>query len=484
MTSIETLEPRHVWKHFDRIRQVPRPSRHEERIREHILAWARERGFETRVDTTGNTVVVVPATKGREKAPLLVLQAHMDMVCEKNADVSFDFMKDAIQLERDGDWLTARGTTLGADNGLGLASSLAVADDPDVPHGPLEILVTVDEETGLTGAAGLDPALVRGRRLINLDTEELGAIYIGCSGGGNSTVSIPVKAAAAPAGTQFVEVAITGLRGGHSGMEIHLHRGNAVCALARVLRAASAAAPFALARIQGGNAHNAIPREARAMCALKEADVAAFARAAETEGQSIAAELAAADPEMATAVKPIKDTAPAMDAASTRRVLNTLLLIPHGVEEMSVAVPGLVETSSNLAAVVSRGAAVEALVSVRSPIRSALDALRARLYAVAELAGGSVSENEPYPGWNPDLGSEMLRVTRSVHERVLGTSPELKAVHAGLECGVIGEKLPGIDMVSIGPWIEAPHSPAERVNVPSVSTYWKLLVAVVDEVSR
>jgi dipeptidase D len=301
MTSIATIEPRHVWKHFDQIRQVPRPSRHEERIREHILAWARERGFEARVDKVGNTVVSVPASKGREKAPTVALQAHMDMVCEKNADVSFDFMQDPIQLERDGDWLTARGTTLGADNGLGLAAALAVADDPDVAHGPIEILITVDEETGLTGAAGLDPALVTGRRLINLDTEELGAIYIGCSGGGNSTLSIPFKREAAPSGAQFVEVVVSGLRGGHSGMDIHLHRGNAVCTLARILRNAGVVAPFALVRIQGGNAHNAIPREARALCALKESDVAAFTNAVKAEAEHVTTELTGADPEVAVA---------------------------------------------------------------------------------------------------------------------------------------------------------------------------------------
>jgi dipeptidase D len=484
MTRIDSLEPRHVWSHFDRIRQVPRPSRHEERIREHILAWARERGFETRVDKAGNTVVTVPATQGREKAPLLVLQAHMDMVCEKNADVSFDFMQDAIQLELDGDWLTARGTTLGSDNGVGLASALAIADDPSVVHGPLEILVTVDEETGLNGASALDPALVRGRRLVNLDTEELGAIYIGCSGGGNSTVTVPVARAAAPRGARWLEVSVTGLRGGHSGMEIHLHRGNAVAVLARVLRAASGAGTFALARLKGGNAHNAIPREARALCALAEGDVAAFTRAVEAEGRHVAAELSASDPEAAVAVKPAAESGPVMDAASTRRVLNALVLIPHGVEEMSVAVPGLVETSSNLAAVDTKDGSVDALISVRSPIRSAMDAMRARLHAVAEMAGGSVADNPPYPGWNPNLKSEMLAVTRRVHERVLGKAPELKAVHAGLECGVIGEKVPGIDMVSIGPWIEGPHSPAERVNVPSVATYWKLLVALVDDLSR
>jgi dipeptidase D len=484
MTRIDTLEPKHVWNHFDRIRQVPRPSRHEERIREHILAWARERGFAARTDKTGNTAISVPATKGREKAAVVVLQAHMDMVCEKNADVSFDFMQDAIQLERDGDWLTARGTTLGADNGVGLAAALAVADDPAVAHGPIEILVTVDEETGLTGAAGLDPVLIKGRRLINLDTEELGAIYIGCSGGGNSTVSIPFQSQAAPAGSLFVEVAVTGLRGGHSGMDIHLHRGNAVMTLARILRVAGAGTPFSLATIRGGNAHNAIPREARAVCALKEADAKAFTAAVQAEGTRAAAELAASDPGMTVTVKAGAGAVPVMDTASTRRVLNALLLIPHGVEEMSVAVPGLVETSSNLAAAETKDAAVEALVSVRSPIRSAMDMLRARLHAVAELSGGSVKDQAPYPGWNPDLQSEVLKVTKRVHERVLGKTPELKAVHAGLECGVIGEKLPGIDMVSIGPWIEAPHSPAERINVPSVAVFWKLLVAVLDDLSR
>jgi len=238
--TIQNLEPRHLWQHFDRIRAIPRPSRHEEKIREHLLAWAKERGFTARVDKAGNMVVSVPATKGHEKAPVLVLQAHMDMVCEKNANVTFDFSRDAIQLERDGDWLKAKGTTLGADNGVGLAAALAVADDPAVVHGPLELLITMDEETGLTGAAQLDPSLVGGRRMLNLDTEELYAIYIGCSGGGNSTFTLPVQREAAPAGSRTVEVAVAGLKGGHSGIEIHLQRGNAIRLLARILRAAGA----------------------------------------------------------------------------------------------------------------------------------------------------------------------------------------------------------------------------------------------------
>jgi dipeptidase D len=481
---IQKLEPRHLWGHFDRIRAIPRPSGHEERIREHLLAWARERAFASRVDAAGNMVVQVPARKGHERAPALVLQAHMDMVCEKNADVSFDFSRDAIQLDRDGEWLTAKGTTLGADNGVGLAAALAIADDPEATHGPLEILVTVDEETGLTGAAQLDPGLVGGRRLLNLDTEELNAIYIGCSGGGNSTLAIPVRWEKPPAGARAIEVRASGLKGGHSGMDIHLQRGNAIRALARALRAAGDAGRVALAQLDGGNAHNAIPREAHALCAVDPADLAAFTRAVEAEAAALRGELGGADPGLVITVAPASGTIERVfDASSRRRVVAALCALPHGVEAMSADVPGLVETSNNLAAVHTEGDAVQVLVSVRSSIKSALVALRDRVHAVAELAGGSCQDNAPYPGWKPNLESQVLRVARAVHERELARAPELKAVHAGLECGVIGEKLPGIDMISIGPWIEGPHSPAERVNIPSVATFWKFLKALVAELA-
>jgi dipeptidase D len=481
---ITDLEPRYLWRHFDQIRSIPRPSRHEEKIREHLLAWARERNFETRVDNIGNTVVSVPASKGHERAPILVLQAHMDMVCEKNADVTFDFSRDAIQLRIEGDWLYARGTTLGADNGIGLASALAVVDDPEAVHGPLEVLITVDEETGLTGAMQLDGSMVKGRRLLNLDTEELNAIYIGCSGGGNSEIKLPVTRADAPAGAKFFEVRATGLRGGHSGMEIVLQRGNAIQALARCLRAAPDAAKLRLATIEGGSAHNAIPREAFAVVAVDGSTADAFAKAVNDEAAAIASELGVADPELSvTVVSADGKQQRVLDAASHARVLAALLALPHGVAAMSLDVPGLVETSNNLAAVHTDEGAVRILVSVRSSIRSALLALRERVHSVARLAGGSVDDNEPYPGWKPNLKSEVLAATQRVHERALGTKPELKAVHAGLECGVILEKLPGMDMVSIGPWIESPHSPSERANIPSVATYWKFLKALVAELA-
>lgn len=480
---ITDLEPRHVWRHFDQIRNIPRPSKHEEKIRDHLLAWARERGLESRVDKAGNMVVSVPATKGHERAPVLVLQAHMDMVHEKNADVSFDFSRDPIQLRIEGDWLYARGTTLGADNGIGLASALAIVDDPEAVHGPLEILITVDEETGLTGAMQLDPSIVKGRRLLNLDTEELNAIYIGCSGGGNSEVSIPVAREDAPPRAKLLEVRVTGLRGGHSGMDIVLQRGNAIQALVRCLQSAPDSAKLRLAAIDGGSAHNAIPREAFAVVAVDSTSLDTFERAVRAEAAAIAGELGAADPELEVRVAAAGKQQRVLDAASHRRAMAALLAYPHGVAAMSLDVPGLVETSNNLAAVHTDEGAIRVLVSVRSSIKSALLALRQRVHSITELAGGKVADNDPYPGWKPDLKSEVLAATQRVHERALGSKPELKAVHAGLECGVIGEKLPGMDMVSIGPWIESPHSPSERVNIPSVATYWKFLKALVAELA-
>jgi dipeptidase D len=319
--------------------------------------------------------------------------------------------------------------------------------------------------------------------LLNLDTEELGAINIGCSGGGNTELSIPVTREAAASGARMFEVSVTGLRGGHSGLEIALQRGNAVQALARCLRSAPDAAQTRLVRFEGGSAHNAIPREATALVAVATSGAGAFDDALRAEAAAISAELGAADPELTVSVVASSDTGQPLDATSHRRVVAALLALPHGVAAMSLDVPGLVESSSNVASVRSEERAVRVLLSVRSSIKSALWALRHRVRAVAELAGASVEENEAYPGWKPNLQSEVLAATQRVHEKALGSKPELKAVHAGLECGVLLEKLPGMDMVSIGPWIESPHSPSERVNVPSVATYWKLLKAVVAELA-
>jgi dipeptidase D len=318
--------------------------------------------------------------------------------------------------------------------------------------------------------------------MLNLDTEELYAIYIGCSGGGNSTYTLPVQREAVPSGARAVEIAVTGLKGGHSGIEIHLQRGNAIRLLARILRAAGA--DIRLAKIDGGNAHNAIAREARAVCTAGTPGLAALRHAVDEARKAIKEELAVSDPGVSVAVNDVNETpARVMTADATRRVVSMLCALPHGVDAMSLDVPGLVETSSNLAAVHTEGDMVNVLMSVRSSVSSSLLALRERAQSAAELAGASAEHNTPYPGWKPNLKSAVLGSARRVHAAELEREAELKAVHAGLECGVIGEKCPGMDMISIGPWIESPHSPDERVNIPSVETFWKFLSALVADLA-
>jgi dipeptidase D len=481
---IDNLEPKHLWKQFDEIRKIPRPSGHEERFRKYLRAFAKERNLKTKTDKAGNVVVKIPATPGHENAPTIVLQGHMDMVCEKNNDVKFDFLKDPIQLEVDGQWLKAKGTTLGADNGVGLAAGLAMADDEDAVHGPLEILATVDEETGLTGAAQLDGSMLTGKTLINLDTEEIGAIYIGCAGGGDSTITLPVKKRQAPANGKGIAVKVSGLRGGHSGVDIHEQRGNAIKALARILWTAARDYPLTLVKLEGGGVHNAIPREAVADCVVGSKQLDEVKTAIMSEAAAVKAELSAIDPGFEVEVLPAKrKPVRMMDKKSHNAVLNLLMAIPHGVEGMSFDVPGLVETSNNLASVWPKTGKVVIGTSSRSSTASTLQNVRDRIRAAAEMAGASVEEGEAYPGWQPNLDSDVLEVTKRAAETVFGKTPELKAIHAGLECGIIGEKVPGMDMVSFGPQIEWPHSPDERISIPSVEQFYTLLKKVLRELA-
>lgn len=476
---ISDMEPTHVWKQFDEIRKIPRPSGHEEKVRNYLLKFAKDRGLKAKTDAAGNVVVKIPATPGHENAPAIVLQGHMDMVCEKNNDVEFDFMKDPIQLDIDGEWLKARGTTLGADNGVGLAAGLALADDKDAIHGPLEILATVDEETGLTGAAQLDGSMLDGRTLLNLDTEEVGAVYIGCAGGGDSTITLPVKKRGVPSNARGIKVKVSGLRGGHSGVDIHEQRGNAVKSLARILWKVAREHPLTLVKFEGGGVHNAIPREATADCAVTANQLEEVEAAIMAEADSIKAELAPIDPGFAVEVHPApRKPAQMMDKKSHNAVLNLLMAIPHGVDGMSFDVPGLVETSNNLASVWPKKGKVVIGTSSRSSSASALQDVRDRIRAAAELAGATVDEGDSYPGWKPNLESKVLDVTRKAAETVFGKKPELKAIHAGLECGIIGEKVPGMDMVSFGPQIEWPHSPDERINIQSVKQFYAMLKEV------
>lgn len=478
MTFVSDLEPRALWRHFDEILSIPRPSKHEEAARAYVQQVADDNGLEAVIDDVGNVVVKKPASPGHENAPTVALQSHLDMVPEKNSDVVFDFTKDAIRPERDasdGDYLTAQGTTLGSDNGIGVAAMLAVLEANDLAHGPIECLFTIDEETGLVGASNLSRDLLTAKRLINLDSEEEGSVYVGCAGGVNSALSVPVTATAADGSALAVRV--SGFKGGHSGVDIHLQRANAVQALARAIHAAAAHHPVRVATIAGGSAHNAIPREAEAVIVCPAGAADAVSEAIRAEFATIAAENRP-EPDAAVAVTAVDAPAQALDEASSARALALLVGLPHGVLAMSRDIPELVETSSNVATVGLADGTLEVLVSIRSSVDSAKVAQARRVLALAQLAGGSAEEEGDYPGWNPNMDSELLQVVKEVHEGELGAAPEIKAIHAGLETGIIGEKYPGMDMISFGPQIEFPHSPDERVLIPSVERFWKLLAGV------
>ncbi len=477
MTFVATLEPTAVWSHFDAILTIPRASKDEARMRSHVLAAATRRGCGHAVDAAGNVVVRKPAAAGHEAAPVTILQSHLDMVQEKNADVAHDFATDAIVPRRDGDYLKATGTTLGSDNGIGVAAMLAVLEAADLVHGPLELLFTIDEETGLTGAAQLDAELLAGRRLINLDSEEEGLVYVGCAGGGDTRITLPLAADAAGSDDVAVPLGLTGLKGGHSGCDIHLQRGNAVGLLARMLWAAHLQTPLRLARIEGGSAHNAIPREAFATVVVAESQRERAVAVLRGEFAAIQDEYRPADPAMALAVGDADRADTAWTPETTTTALRLIASLPHGVEAMSYDIPDLVETSNNLATAKGADGSLVLTTSSRSSIDAALDALRRRIRATAELAGAAVDQRPAYPGWKPNLDSPLLEVVKAVHARELGSAPGVKAIHAGLECGIIGKKVPGMDMISFGPVIEFPHSPDERVHIESVGRFYRLLTA-------
>ncbi len=485
-SPLANLQPQLVWKHFDALRQIPRPSKHEEKVAAHVIAWATERGFEVRRDAAGNVVVAVPATPGHEGAPIVVLQGHLDMVAEKNQDVQFDFLTDPINVRIEGDYVYATGTTLGADNGVGVAAAMAIADDPEAVHGPLELLMTVDEETGLTGAQQLDPSLLAGRILINLDTEEDGALYIGCAGGADCRATFTVAREAASMATVPLRISVRGLRGGHSGVDIHENRGNALKFLVRALHALRGAGiDFDLVSLAGGSKHNAIPREADAVIRAGK-DTAALRAEIERVAAVLKEEYGEIDPNQRFEVAELEDCDEyrrVMSTADRDRVLDTLLACPHGVLGMSRAVPGLVESSHNLAVVVTEGDQVKVTTSGRSSVMPTLKAVMSQVEAVFKLGGATPQVGGGYPGWKPNPDSPVLKTAIRVFERELGGTPHIRAIHAGLECGLIGEKFPGMDMVSMGPQIESPHSPDERVQISTVDRFYRLLKATLAELA-
>ncbi|RMD98034.1 MAG: aminoacyl-histidine dipeptidase [Calditrichaeota bacterium] len=483
MSFVSELEPKQLWKHFDEILKIPRGSKNEGKIREYVISIAKKNGLQYKVDATGNVVVRKPASPGHENAPITVLQSHLDMVNEKNSDVEHDFEKDPIIPRREDGYLKASGTTLGSDNGIGVAAMLAVMESKDLVHGPLELLFTIDEETGLTGASNLANDMLQGRQLLNLDTEEEGALYVGCAGGADSKLMLPTSRTHPQADSAVFDIQLAGLKGGHSGVDIHLQRGNAVKLLARALYAVSLQVPIQVVSFRGGNKHNAIPREAFAEVAVASSEKDKFKSLLQAELEAIREEFRPADPDMQWEVKEAAAGKEVLDQASSATLLQLLNALPHGVMSMSYDIPDLVETSTNLATANSENDPCIITMSSRSSVASALTALRQRIRATASLAGAEVEEGDGYPGWKPNMNSNLLKIMKKVHKEVIGHEPAVKAVHAGLETGIIGEKYPGMDMISFGPQIEFPHSPDERVKIDSVERFYKLLVATLKELA-
>jgi len=484
MTFVADLEPKALWAHFDQILTIPRGSKEEDQIRAHIVAVAERSGLEYQVDDTGNVIVWKPGTPGREEAPATILQSHLDMVNEKNSDVEHDFSTDAIRPVMDGDYLTADGTTLGSDNGIGVAAMLAILEAQELTHGPLEFLFTIDEETGLTGAGGLDPSMLQGRTLLNLDSEEEGTVTVGCAGGADTELRLGLQTIPAPSNCTTIKVKLHGLKGGHSGIDIHLQKGNAIQLLARMIHAISHGTPGFLAGIQGGNMHNAIPREAWATVVIPEDQSGDFLLAIGKQFEVVKREYEAIEPGMELSIEEVSAPTEVWTTFTTWDVLRLLVALPHGVVAMSQDIGGLVETSTNLAVAKSEGDVLRILTSSRSSVASSLQWIRQKIRAIAFQAEAEVDEHDGYPGWEPKLDSRILQVVKSVHTRVLGKEPHVEAVHAGLECGIIGEMIPGMDMISFGPQIEFPHSPNERVKVDTVGRFYDLLTAVLEELAN
>lgn len=484
MTFVSDLEPKELWKHFDKILTIPRGSKNEKAIGEYVLEVANKQGLKNKQDATGNIVVSKLGTAGCESAPITILQSHLDMVNEKNADVDHDFTKDPIKPRQEGDYLYATGTTLGSDNGIGVAAALAVLESSSVQHGPMEFLFTVDEETGLTGAGNLATDMLEGRRLINMDTEEEGSLYVGCAGGAGLNLTLKLNITSAPANCEALNIKLHGLRGGHSGVDIHLQRGNAIKLLARALYAVSGPIKFSLASITGGNMHNAIPREAFAIVVVASADKEVFSKALSNQVAAIQEEFKPAEPHMNLSVDSAGMPDKVFDDQTTQNVINLLNALPHGVISMSYDIPDLVETSTNLATANIQNGDLLIHVSNRSSVDSAIQGIQQRVTSIGLLSGAKVEEVEGYPGWKPNLDSHVLKVAKQVHKSLLNRDPEIKAVHAGLECGIIGEKYPGMDMVSLGPQIEFPHSPDERIRIGSVGDFYKLLIGILEQLAK
>jgi dipeptidase D len=483
MDTLLTLKPAAIWHYFDEITKIPRPSGKEDKITQYLFDFAKKFNLEIRKDQVGNVLIVKPATKGMEGCAVVILQSHLDMVCEKNSETVFNFESDAIQTWIDGDWVKAKGTTLGGDDGIGIAASLAILASNEIEHGPLECFFTVDEESGMTGAFGLQPGFLNGKMLINLDSEDEGELFIGCAGGKDTTIEFEYKPEPVPANHYSCKISISGLTGGHSGDDIEKGYANSNKLLNRFLDHISLKTDLRIAEFDGGNLRNAIPREAFAIVCIPMPDKELIRIELNKYVSEIRAEFAMTEKNMKVELSTCEQPAFVIDKRTQEKLIGSLYACPHGVMAMSMALKGLVETSTNLASVkFKEGNKIIVGTSQRSSVDSSLRDVATMVANVFKLAGAKVSHSDGYPGWNPKLDSDLLKITETAYLKLFGQQPIIRAIHAGLECGLFLTKYPGLDMVSFGPTIKGAHSPDERMHIPSVLKFWDLLIEVLKNI--
>lgn len=486
MAKLNELQPSEVWSVFDQMLQIPRPSHHEEKIQQWAVDFGRSLGLETIKDEAGNVIIKKPATPGMENRKGVILQGHLDMVPQKNSDKVHDFTTDPIEAVVDGEWVRANGTTLGSDNGIGVSAAMAVLASKNIKHGPVEVLLTATEETGMDGAEGLKPNVLNGEILINMDSEDEGELYVGCAGGEDFSATFKFKNDKPATNVIAVKLAVTGLKGGHSGIDIVLGRGNAIKIFFRILNILSEKLGVRLASVDGGSLRNAIPREAFGVLLVKKNQLAFLQKIVDAEAETIKKELSATEPALNVTIASADVPKYIIDEETQLRLTASVIACPNGVIRMSDSMKGLVETSTNLAIVKSDAAKKTILVAclMRSSVDSSKKHLGERLKAVFLLAGATVKLTGGYPGWKPNMDSPILKTMQNVYNKKFGKIPEIKAIHAGLECGILGGIYPAWDMISFGPTIRYPHSPDEKVNIATVKKFWDFLLATLDNIPQ
>lgn len=477
--TIKDLEPKELWGNFYHLTRCPRPSKHEEAVRNFLVDWAKKHKIDCRVDSVGNVIMSKPATKGMENRCPVVLQAHMDMVPQARAGKQFDFEKDPIETKIVDGWVYACDTTLGADDGLGVAAAMAVLESKTIKHGPIEALITTDEETGMTGAFGLKKGELKGQYLLNLDSETEGELYVGCAGGIDATMTFPYATEKAPKGYCAMKLTIGGLKGGHSGMEINTGRANANKILFRHIRWV-ADCGIRLISVNGGNMRNAIPRDAELLFAMPKEHKDCIVKELNKVAGWVKKELSSVEPDFFMQVEDVRMAPKVMTEADTQRIINTVMVAPNGVIRMSKDMEGLVETSLNLAIMNTNGKQFTIKALLRSSVDSAKDVLAERLVCLAELAGGKCKLTGAYPGWKPNMESGLLKTMKQTYKKLYKKEPAVVAIHAGLECGLLGGKYPEMEMISFGPTLNSPHSPDERANIESSKKFFDYLIAALE----